>query len=163
MSSASDLAKRHYERFCGEGRPSISVPEWSDDEGDALIVYWRPFTLRDHGSIFGSEPPDAKCYAKVVARKAEGQDGKKLFAEQVDLHVLLVNADQSVVRRIAETIMQSPSVAEMVERLQKDGMRMAMHRLADRLGKTIGEIEAMTVVEFNETMAFHREEAKRTS
>lgn len=158
---ARELARRHYDRYCGDGRPSISVPEWSDEGGDALIVYWRPFTLRDHGSIFGNEPADAKSYAKVVARKAENREGKKLFPDQEDLHVLLAHADHAVVRRIAEAIMQSPSMQELVERLEQDGFRLAMHRVADRLGKTIEEIEAMPMALFNETLAYHKVEARR--
>ena len=162
MTAAKDLAQRHYERFCGVGRISVSVPEWADEDGNALVVYWRPFTLRDHGVIFGAEPADARTYAKVLARKAEDAAGKKLFPEGEDLHVLLTQADGSVVRRLAEDIMRSPTVHEMADKLRRDGLRMAMHRLADRLGKTIDEIEAMPVGAFNETLAFHQVAAEKS-
>ncbi len=155
-SSAAALARAHYERFCGAGRASLVVPEWGEEDAP-LVVYWSPFTLGDHVRVFGAEDKkrDAGVYAWVLARKAEDAGGKKLFAEQEDLHILKHQADGQIVRRVAEAIMTAPSVQEFADRLKTDSLRMAMHALADRLGKTIAEIEAMTVAEFRETVAYH--------
>jgi hypothetical protein len=159
--SAVARARRHFDRFTGDGRVSMSVPEWGDDTGTPLVVYWQPFTLVEMFKAFGDEGgEDPRAFAKIVCRKAEGRDGKKLFSEFEDLDVLVGHADQTVVRRLADAMMRSPSFHEMAAMLEKDAWRLAMHRLADRLGKTIGEIEAMSVADFTETMAFHRIRAK---
>lgn len=162
-SAAADRVRAHYARFTGDGRQSLVVPEWGEDDSP-LVIYWDPFTLADHIRIFGPDKPsDVGAFAEVVHRKAQTRDGKPLFVEEEDKFILRRMADASVVKRIADAIMTSPTVEEHAQRLRDDALRMAMHALADRLQKTIGEIEAMPVSEFRETLAFHtvRKERER--
>lgn len=155
--------KAHYEHYLGDGRPSLAVAEWGEDLGNGavrpLIVYWTPLTLADHARAFAVEPggaADARAYAKIVFAKAEDAAGNRLFSEPGDLDILARQADQSVVMRLALAIMAAPAMSEAVEALEADRLRMAMHALADRLGRTIDEIGEMSVTSFRETLAWHQ-------
>jgi len=157
LSPAGERVKRHYQQFCGDGRRSIVVPEWSDEDGPAFVIYWKPFTVGDHIRFFGGEgKTDSGVYSKLVVYKAEHLDGKKIFAELEDASVLRIQADFSVVRRIAEEIMTSPTIQEFAAKLRDDAMLMTLHGLADRLGKTVEELEQMSVAAFRQTLAFHQ-------
>ena len=160
---AIDRVKAHYATYLGDGRPLLEIPEWGEDLGNGqlrpLAVYWEPFTLGDHARCFAVEPgaaADERAFAKVVFNKAQDAAGNRLFSEPVDLHILENQADREVVRRLAQAITAAPAVSEMVEKLRDDGLRMTMHAVADRLGKTIEEIEGMSVKAFRETLAYHQ-------
>lgn len=154
--------------YLGDHRASLPVPEWGD-EGRPLLVYWKPWTLADHARCYGGvadKKIDARVMGEVVFNKAENAKGERLFSEPLDLHILQAQSDQSVVSRIAAAIMMAPTVTDAVAALQNDSRRRTMFYLADKLGKSIDEIELWSVKQFNETIAFYevkRREEKNAS
>lgn len=155
--AAIEAVRRHYDLFLEDGRPSMPVPEWSDSSGSPLVIYWKPVTLRDKGICFQDGKPEGWSIVKLICRKAEGKDGKPLFDELKDHQALFDHADHNLLTRIAKQMLAAPSVQEMAVKLAADAERMRQFWIADKLGKTIAEIEAMTVAEFNETTAFYLE------
>lgn len=157
---ARDVVQAHYDSYLGEGRPSIIIPEWSNEGEAPFIVYWKPLTLREHGAAFPEGRIDVMGYVRLIATKAEDRGGKLLFGEQEDRHVLARQADHIVLRRIAEQMLSSPTVQDIAVALAADNFRLAMFWLADKLGKTIEEIEGMSVAAFKETLAYYGREKK---
>lgn len=154
--AAVDVVRAHYDRYLGDGRPSMPIPEWTEPgSAEPFMVYWRPVTLRDKGACFQDDKPEGWSIVKLICRKAEGRDGKPLFDELKDHAVLFDHADQTVLARIAKQMLAAPSVQDLAVKLSADADRMNQFWIADKLGKTIAEIEAMTVAEFNETKAYY--------
>lgn len=163
LSPAAARAKAHYAGYLGDNRQHIAVPEWGDDLGAGeirpLIIYWKPLTLAERARAFAVEAgstADTRANAKLVFFKAEDAAGKRLFSEPADLHVLQAEAVEGIVLSIASAMAMPPSVSEAVEKLRGNAFRVTMFQVADRLGKTIEEIEQMSVAAFTETLAFYK-------
>lgn len=170
------LAERIGAAYTAAGRGSLAVPEWGDDFGGdnerPLVVHWKPYTLADDDKAWTRASRDGSLYrlvsnegyAAVVCHKAEDAAGNRLFDDFTDLPVLMGRTDKAVVQRVAQAIMASPGEQEFADRLERDGLRMNMFRVAERLGKTIEEIEALPMAKFIETLAaLRRIDADRAS
>ena len=46
--SVIDIAKSHFENL---GTQSIEVPEWKDEDGKPVILYWNPITLSEKNKL----------------------------------------------------------------------------------------------------------------
>lgn len=97
MTSVLDRAKAHY--GAAELR-EIDVPEWGDESGP-LVLGYRRATLRELADA--SQAADGNMVmtnAYIVAMKALGKDGKRLF-NTADARELARTADPTVITRIA--------------------------------------------------------------
>lgn len=113
MSSAIARAKAHFAKFTGKGRRSISIPEWADEAGAPLVVYWQPLTLAEKARIFpGTRPASDADAALLLVAKAEYEDGSPMFPDVEDIEFLRAKVDQAIVTRIGVEIMRSPSVGD---------------------------------------------------
>jgi hypothetical protein len=108
MSVIDRIRARHDRMSSGEARPFADVPEWGDETGP-LRVYWRPVTGRDMASVKQGGP---RTNAEIVALKAEGADGKRMFPDLDDIHTLYATADAAVLLRLALAMMQVPSIQD---------------------------------------------------
>lgn len=158
---ARDAVKRHYESYLGDGRPSLPVPEWSDPAEAPFTIYWKPLTLFEYGQAFPDGKIDVHGIVRLILRKAEDKEGARLFPDQEDHAVLSRKADHTILRRVAEQMLASPSVQDLAVALAADEFRTLQFWLADKLGKTIAEVEEMTVARFKETLAYYRNKADK--
>ena len=46
--SVIDIAKSHFENI---GVQSMEVPEWTDQDGKAVVIYWNPITLSEKNRL----------------------------------------------------------------------------------------------------------------
>ena len=46
--SVIDIAKSHFENI---GVQSMEVPEWTDEDGKAVIIFWNPITLSEKNKL----------------------------------------------------------------------------------------------------------------
>lgn len=111
--SAIQRAKAHFDKFTGKNRPSIAVPEWADEAGAPLIVYWKPLTLIEKTRIFppGKQHSDSD-FAELLAAKAEYEDGTPMFPDLEDVAFLRTKVDQAVVTRVGVEMIKGLSVAD---------------------------------------------------
>ena len=46
--SVIDIAKSHFENI---GVQSMEVPEWKDEDGNPVVIYWNPITLSEKNRL----------------------------------------------------------------------------------------------------------------
>ena len=113
MSHAIERAKAHFHKLTGAGRKSIAVPEWADETGAPLMIYWKPLTLLELARLLpGGKRPTPPDLAAVLCVKAEDDKGAALFPDPTDQHFLCSAADQSIIKRIADAILGGDTVEE---------------------------------------------------
>jgi hypothetical protein len=103
--SVIDIAKSHFESL---GIQSIEVPEWKDDDGKPIIVYWNPITLSEKNKLFRKSDNmlDASILADIVVMKAIDKEGNKLFKAE-DKLVLMHKVDSDVLSKVATSMVQA--------------------------------------------------------
>ena len=103
--SVIDIAKSHFESL---GIQSIEVPEWKDDDGKPIIVYWNPITLSEKNKLFRKSDNmlDASILADIVVMKAIDKEGNKLFKTE-DKLVLMHKVDSDVLSKVATSMVQA--------------------------------------------------------
>jgi hypothetical protein len=103
--SVIDIAKSHFESL---GIQSIEVPEWKDDDGKPVIVYWNPITLSEKNKLFRKSDNmlDASILADIVVMKAIDKEGNKLFKAE-DKLVLMHKVDSDVLSKVATSMVQA--------------------------------------------------------
>lgn len=94
-----DRAKTHFESL---GTQSITIPEWSDENGNPTTIYWNPINLAEKKKIFRSQDSltDAGILVDIIIMKALDKDGNKLFSLE-DKLVLMHKVDSDIISRIA--------------------------------------------------------------
>lgn len=111
--SLIDRAKAHFEKL---GTQSISIEEWTDEDGNPTIIYWTPITLSEKNKIAqktgGNVLADASVLADIVIWKALDKDGKKLFTIE-DKIALMHKVDSEILARIANAMVVTPSVEDL--------------------------------------------------
>lgn len=90
-------------------RKRIEVPEWIDDDGDPLEIYFGVFTSDDADSgeaemrqLYGpnrAEWPDHELRIRQVVAKAEYEDGSPVF-NQGDVHALKTKCPMWIINRL---------------------------------------------------------------
>jgi len=103
--SVIDIAKSHFESL---GIQSIEVPEWKDDDGKPIIVYWNPITLSEKNKLFRKSDNmlDASILADIVVMKSLDKDGNKVFKPE-DKLALMYKVDSDVLSRISTAMVQA--------------------------------------------------------
>ena len=103
--SVIDIAKSHFESL---GIQSIEVPEWKDDDGKPIIVYWNPITLSEKNKLFRKSDNmlDASILADIVVMKAIDKEGNKLFKAE-DKLVLMHKVDSDDLSKVATSMVQA--------------------------------------------------------
>lgn len=115
---AIDRAMAHYN---GLARRSAEVPEWSDEAGNPMTVYWRPWTMNQKRTLAQRlDDNDLAYFAEIVILKSEDEAGNKLF-DRGDKVRLLANVHEPVLRDLALKILQdAASGAADVEQAEKN-------------------------------------------
>lgn len=106
---AIDIAKSHFE---SKEIKIIEVPEWCDDNNQPLKIYAKPLTLSETSKLYKmSQEDDLTMMAYVLIYKALDSNGEKMF-DLGDKMALLNNVDREVLVRVAQEIMDSPTVED---------------------------------------------------
>ncbi len=106
---AIESISAHFQKFVGAGRAFIDVPEWGDESGKPLRIFWKPMTIRERKKIMGAKNEEAEA----VFLKAEDESGARLFTEPAEFETLASGADGAIVARVANAMVASPSVREL--------------------------------------------------
>tara|TARA_R100001509_G_scaffold139090_1_gene93468 strand:- start:532 stop:873 length:342 start_codon:yes stop_codon:yes gene_type:complete len=103
--SVIDIAKSHFENL---GTQSIEVPEWKDDDGKPVVLYWNPITLAEKNKLFKKSDnlSDVGILADIVVMKSLDKDGNKSFKAE-DKLALMHKVDSDVLSRIATAMVQA--------------------------------------------------------
>lgn len=104
MSAISGV-KDHFKRLT-DSKPHHEVPEWG------VTIYWTPLTIAQRKKMFpnGSAFIDEDANAMAVFEKSIDVDGKRMFSDLDDLHVLKHGADANIVRRIASAMVTTDNL-----------------------------------------------------
>lgn len=100
---AIDRARIH---FSTRDQNRLEVPEWPDDEGNPLVVTWRPLTVkdRDRQLKFRRDYGETiETAVHIMIQFAKDEDGEPLFS-LADKPVLMRQASPEVILRIAASI-----------------------------------------------------------
>ena len=103
--SVIDIAKSHFENI---GIQSMEVPEWTDEDGKAVVIYWNPITLSEKNKLFKKSDNlnDVSILADILVMKAIDKDGNKLFQLEDKLG-LMHKVDSDVLSRIATEMVKA--------------------------------------------------------
>ena len=106
----SDVGARLKTRFSAL-RVRVVVPEWSDilpsDSEGQPAIFASPFTLADSTALqkwIAADSPEG--FAHVVLRKAENEDGERLF-DIGDRQILLQCCEAHIISRVGKALMAS--------------------------------------------------------
>ena len=109
--SVIDIAKSHFDNI---GVQSMEVSEWKDESGKAVTLYWNPITLLEKNRLLKKSDTlnDIAILADVLVMKALDKDGKKVFKLE-DKQTLMNSADPNILQRIAQKMVEVPSIDEL--------------------------------------------------
>ena len=108
--SVIDNAKKHFDSL--ETR-IIEVPEWGDDENNALKIYCRPITLSETSKFMKlAKDDEVQLLVYVLIYKALDEAGEKLFTI-ADKKTLLEKVDRDVLIRVSSEMMNNVSQEEV--------------------------------------------------
>ena len=93
-------ARDHFTAILDSEMLCIEVPEWGEEEGKPLMIYYKPMTLEQQDTIFKHvNAGSLKSLAQVLITRARHEDGRKMF-KQAHMFVLMKQVDPRVVERI---------------------------------------------------------------
>lgn len=99
MRTIDRIRQHHY-----ANRKFIDVPEWPDEDGEPLRIYYSELTGHDVNQLNARETKnDPEYVATLVALKAQKEDGSLHFS-MGDVHALLQNTHYPTLFRIAQAI-----------------------------------------------------------
>jgi hypothetical protein len=92
----------------------MEVSEWKDENGKPVILYWNPITLLEKNRLLKKSDTlnDIAILADVLVMKALDKDGKKVFKLE-DKQTLMNSADPNILQRIAQKMVEVPSIDEL--------------------------------------------------
>lgn len=97
MSSVIDRAVKHLEE---QGRASVEIPEWPDDEGKPTRIWFTSLTVRERNKCYPPNKPVTNSNAvSVVLLKATDENGVRLFLD-IDRPKLENSVDSKIISRI---------------------------------------------------------------
>ena len=107
--SILDRAKAHFD---AQETRVITVPEWTDEDGNPTIIYSSPLTLHERKQLGKfAENDDLEFIVRLVIMKSLTADGEKVFSIG-DKPMLMNHCDPMVISRIAADITASISVED---------------------------------------------------
>ena len=139
---AIERAKTH---FAEQDVKVIKVPEWGEED-NPLEIYSKPLTLSETSKLYKmSKNDDLAMMAYVLIYKALDENGDKLFTLD-DKGSLLNNVDQEVLVRVATQIMGQEPI--------EDVNLYSQYALAEKLGKTLKELQKISIQEYQGWIAY---------
>ena len=92
----------------------MEVFEWKDENGKPVTLYWNPITLLEKNRLLKKSDTlnDIAILADVLVMKALDKDGKKVFKLE-DKQTLMNSADPNILQRIAQKMVEVPSIDEL--------------------------------------------------
>ena len=150
--SVIDIAKSHFENL---GTQSIEVPEWKDEDGKPVVLYWNPITLSEKNKLLKKSDTlnDVSLLADVLLMKALDKDGNKVFKAE-DKLALMHKTDPDVLTRVATIMVQAPSVDELKKKIKSTPEIKNLLVVADRLKITLTQVLQMEVWEYNHWLSY---------
>ena len=140
---AIDNAKKH---FAEQDVKVIEVPEWGD-ENKPLKIYSKPLTLAETSKLYKmSKEDDLTMMAYVLIYKALDENGDKLF-DLADKNALLNHVDREILVSVATQIMGQESIEDTKKKLIEDTNLYTQYALAEKLNKTLQELQQISVRE----------------
>jgi hypothetical protein len=111
---AADLIISHYK---AHEKQWVDVPEWKDEQGKALRIYWKLMTVAEAEAFSKS---DAAMDLDIFIRYAQDTAGKKMFDVEDKLK-LRVAGDSNIISRVAR-LMVGPArtLSEIVDDTEKN-------------------------------------------
>lgn len=108
--SVLDRAKKH---FKDQPIIEIKVPEWTDENGDATIIYSKPFTMKERQTLQKfADGDDIELFIRVVIMKSLDADGNRMF-DLTDKKDFENHVDPAVILRISHQMTKTPSIEEI--------------------------------------------------
>jgi hypothetical protein len=107
---AIDFATEH---FSTQTTKKITVPEWQDDKGKPLEIFYTPMNLAEKRKLFRlMKNDDVGALADLLIMKAKDADGERLFKPE-DKDDFLFKVDPDVLSDVASKISITPQPDEL--------------------------------------------------
>ena len=150
--SVIDIAKSHFDNI---GVQSMEVSEWKDENGKPVTLYWNPITLLEKNRLLKKSDTlnDIAILADVLVMKALDKDGKKVFKLE-DKQTLMNSADPNILQRIAQKMVEVPSIDELKKKIKFTPEIKNLLTVADRLKITLSDLLKMEVWEYNHWLSY---------
>lgn len=159
-SPAALAVADHYRSLCAR---TITVPEWGTP-GAPLVIHYDPLTVAERDKIRrradGIDDTGTLEYlVRVIILKAKDPDGRPLF-KNVDRHILLTQADERIVRRVADALLgeTDPDALQVLQGLAApEGIGiLALYDIAAVLNRTIDQVRQLPESELKGWIAWLR-------
>lgn len=108
---AIERATKHFAEQLTEVR-KVQVPEWTDETGEALVIFVRPSNLAERNKIFQlAKTETLESIAQAIIIRARDEAGLPLFAPK-DQAALMTAVDPDVLSRISNEINEDLGISE---------------------------------------------------
>ena len=94
-----DIAVAHYQKLTSAPK-KITVEEWRGDDGEPVVIYATPLTVKERIEIQKWAKDDLEIAVEVIIKKAQDSNGKPVFT-RANKHDLLRSVDGGVLAKIA--------------------------------------------------------------
>ncbi len=139
---AIDRARKAYH---GIGRQRLEIPEWPDDEGRPLEVFFEPLSQADLEHLTVQNPKTVyEEHVYLLIKKLRDDQGQPLF-DYRDKMALMGEVEAGIILRLKNAIWNSSSIQTVDEAKQILGEDQALEfrlMLADRLNRSLDEVNA---------------------
>jgi hypothetical protein len=131
--------------FHGVGRQRHEVPEWPDEAGQPLEVFFTPLSQADLEALSVQSPKTVyEEHVYLLITKLRDDQGQPLF-DYRDKQALMTEVESSVILRLKNAIWATSSIQTVDEAKAILGQDTALEfrmLLADRLNKSIEEVNS---------------------
>lgn len=104
MKDSIAQIRRHFD---SKGFRRIDIPEWCDEAGKPLSIYYEPLTVKvkDHLKGLHDDMGDSvEWLVAIIIHQAKDASGEKMF-DVGDKQSFMTHADPAVIERVATAIM----------------------------------------------------------
>ncbi len=115
----ADIGRNHLRDALAGEMKSIEVPEWKDDDGNPVIIYFKPLIGKDQiliEAMYKNSEVQGICMS--VKLRALNKDGSKIF--NVPIESLLHDYSYSdIIGIFLKMTIDAPASADPVDKLDK--------------------------------------------
>jgi hypothetical protein len=103
---AIDRAKKH---FLSQTAWEVQVPEWADEQGKPLSIWFNPLTVKDRDDLIKLQKrygDGLETVVRLLIMHARDDQGRPLFTLE-DKHDLMNNTDPNVIAAITMQLIEN--------------------------------------------------------
>ena len=117
-SNVIDIAKNQFKERLNAGLQVIEVPEWSDENGIPLKIYYKPaLNLKQQQKVLelSAQNKVSEAIAMTLVLRSLDEEGTSMF-KQANMPEIMRDMDPDVVARIVSVMTQEDLTVDQIEK-----------------------------------------------